>query len=70
VRPHEQLVEILTRGTPQEAAEAMRQHVNRGMENAMARLKPYFRIRKAFGRTYFRSEKRQRQQLIDPSALN
>ena len=70
VRPHEQLIEVLTSGTPHEAAEAMRQHVNRGMENTMARLKPYFRIRKAFGRTYFRSEKRQRQQLIDPSALN
>ena len=48
----------------------MRAHVNRGLENSMARLKPYFRIRKAFGRTYFRSEKRQKQQLIVPSALN
>ena len=45
-------------------------YANRGMENAMARLKPYFRIRKAHGKTYFRSEKRQKQQLIDPSALN
>ena len=36
----------------------------RGMENTMARLKPYFRIRKAYGKTYFSSEKRQKQQLI------
>jgi hypothetical protein len=40
------------------------------MENTLARLKPYFRIRKAFGRTYFRSEKRQKQQLVAPSAWN
>jgi GntR family transcriptional regulator, rspAB operon transcriptional repressor len=70
VRRHQDLVEVLIAGNPNEAAEAMRQHVNRGMENTMARLKPYFRIRKAFGRTYYRSEKRQKQQLVDPSALN
>ena len=64
------LAEVLVAGTPFEAAEAMRQHVNRGMENTMDRLKPYFRIRKAYGKTFFRSEKRQKQQLIHPSALN
>src|SRR5436305_1562673 len=69
-RPHQRLAEILITGKPEEAAEAMRQHVNQGMENTMARLKPYFRIRKANGTTYFRSEKRQKQQLLDPSALN
>ena len=69
-RGHQSLVEVLVAADPESAAEAMRQHVNRGMENAMARLKPYFRIRKAHGKTYFRSEKRQKQQLIDPSALN
>jgi DNA-binding GntR family transcriptional regulator len=62
---HEHLVEALISGTPEDAAEAMRQHVNRGMNNAMERLKPYFRIRRAFGRTYFRSEKRQKQHLIN-----
>jgi DNA-binding GntR family transcriptional regulator len=69
-RGHQSLVEILTAGTPEEAAEAMREHVVRGMENTMNRLKPYFRIRKAYGKTFFRSEKRQKQQLLDPSALN
>ena len=69
-RRHQSLVEVIVSADPESAAEAMRQHVNRGMENAMARLKPYFRIRKAHGKTYFRSEKRQKQQLIDPSALN
>lgn len=69
-RRHQALVEVLITGTPLEAAEAMRQHVTRGMENTMNRLKPYFRIRKAYGKTFFRSEKRQKRQLIDPSALN
>jgi DNA-binding GntR family transcriptional regulator len=67
-RGHQQLVEVLISGRPEEAGEAMREHVTRGMQNSMERLKPYFRLRKAFGRTYFRSEKKQ--QLIDPSAWN
>jgi DNA-binding GntR family transcriptional regulator len=70
VRRHRDLADVLVSGAPEEAAEAMRAHVNRGMENTMARLKPYFRIRKAFGKTFFRSQKRQKQQLIVPSALN
>jgi DNA-binding GntR family transcriptional regulator len=70
IRRHQDLVEVLVSGTPQEAADTMRAHVACGMENTMSRLKPYFRIRKAFGRTYFRSEKRQKQQLVDPSAWN
>jgi DNA-binding GntR family transcriptional regulator len=70
IRRPQDLVEVRIVGTPDEAAEAMRLHVNHGMQHAMERLKPFFRIRKAFGRTYFRSEKRQKQQLIDPSAWN
>ena len=69
-RRHSDLVEVLVTGTPFEAGEAMREHVARGMENTLNRLKPYFRIRKAYGKTFFRSEKRQKRQLIDPSALN
>jgi DNA-binding GntR family transcriptional regulator len=69
-RRHQDLVEVLVNGTPDAAGEAMREHVARGMENTMNRLKPYFRIRKAYGKTFFRSEKRQKRQLIDPSALN
>jgi len=69
-RRHQDLVEVLVNGTPFEAGEAMRAHVAQGMENTLNRLKPYFRIRKAYGKTFFRSEKRQKRQLIDPSALN
>lgn len=68
-RQHQLLAEVLITGTPEEAAEVMRQHVNRGLENTLSRMKPYFRIRKAYGKTYFRSEKRQNQQLIGPSTL-
>src|SRR2546426_458999 len=38
-RRHQHLVELLTSGQPDEAAEAMREHVNRGMQNTMERLK-------------------------------
>jgi len=69
-RPHSELMDVLVAGDPVKAAEAMREHVNRGMENAMNRLKPYFRMRKACGKTFFRSEKRKNQQIIDPSTLN
>jgi DNA-binding GntR family transcriptional regulator len=69
-RGHQELIDVLTAGSPDAAAQAMRLHVTRGMENTLNRLKPYFRIRKAYGKTFFRSEKRQKQQLLDPSALN
>ena len=69
-RRHSDLIDVLVAGDPAKAAEAMREHVNRGMENTMRRLKPYFRIRRACGKTFYRSEKRQKQQIIDPSALN
>jgi DNA-binding GntR family transcriptional regulator len=69
-RRHQHLIEMLISGRPEDAAEAMREHVNCGMENAMERLKPYFRLRKAFGRTYYRSERRQKLQIIHPSAWN
>src|SRR5436190_3072529 len=64
-RTHSDLVNVIVAGDPAKAAEAMRAHVNRGMENTMKRLKPYFRIRKVYGKTFFRSEKRQKQQIID-----
>jgi DNA-binding GntR family transcriptional regulator len=69
-RLHQELIQVLICGKPEEASEAMRAHVHRGMENTMTRLKPYFRIRKAYGSTYYRSEKRQKRQLIIPTALN
>ncbi len=67
---HQELVEALVGGDPDSAAEAMRRHINVSLENTMRRLRPYFRMRRAYGRTFFRSEKRQKQQLLHPSVLN
>jgi DNA-binding GntR family transcriptional regulator len=63
-RRHEELAEALVSGHIEKAAEAMREHVNMSRDNTMKRLKPYFRLRKAYGKTFFRSEKRQKQQLM------
>jgi DNA-binding GntR family transcriptional regulator len=69
-RRHEELAEILVTGDAEKVADAMRQHVNMSLAKTMKRLRPYFRLRKAYGKTFFRSEKRQKQQLIDSTALN
>jgi hypothetical protein len=37
----------------------MRHHVQWSQQEAMERLKPYFRMRKAHGRTFFRSDRAQ-----------
>ena len=63
-RRHQDLVDVLVAGDVHEAAEAMRQHVNMSLENTMERLKPYFRLRKAYGKTFFRSDKRQARELV------
>ena len=69
-RRHSDLADILVAGDPIRAAEAMRDHVHRGMENTLKRLKPFFQMRKAYGKTFFRSEKRDKLKVILPSALN
>jgi DNA-binding GntR family transcriptional regulator len=52
---HRDLVEILVKRTPVEAAEAMRAHINSALENTLRRLEPYFKLREANGKTYARS---------------
>jgi GntR family transcriptional regulator, rspAB operon transcriptional repressor len=54
---HRDLAAAVTTGTPAQAAAAMRQHVRWSQQEAMERLKPYFRMRKVHGRTFFRSER-------------
>ena len=58
-RRHRDLAMALTTGTPAQAAASMRQHVQWSRQEAMERLTPYFRMRKAHGRTFFRSERAQ-----------
>lgn len=62
-RRHRDLAKALTTGTPDEAAAIMREHVRYSEREALERLKPYFRIRKANGRTFFRSARAQSRQL-------
>jgi DNA-binding GntR family transcriptional regulator len=67
-RRHQELVEALSRGGPDEAAEAMRAHIAVGMEHTLEVLKPYFRLRRTNRETFFRSERKQRLQGIVPPA--
>ena len=57
-RRHQELVDALSRGDPALAGEAMRQHIQAALGNALLRLKPYFQISKQPGESYARSAKR------------
>jgi DNA-binding GntR family transcriptional regulator len=54
-RRHRDLMTVLCQGSPEQAAEAMREHIAGGLKHTMKVLEPYFRLRKASGRTFFRS---------------
>ena len=54
---HRDLAKALVTCAPDEAAAVMREHVRFSETEALERLKPYFRMRKAQGRTFFRSER-------------
>jgi len=64
---HRHLVEILVKGTPVAAAEAMRAHINSALENTLRRLEPYFRLREENGKTYTRSATQTRARSIAAS---
>jgi DNA-binding GntR family transcriptional regulator len=59
VRRHQDLLDALTGGQPNDAADAMRHHIAGGMEHTLEVLQPYLKTRKADGGTFFRSEKKQ-----------
>src|SRR6185295_6743960 len=54
-RRHQMLVEVLVQGDPAAAGEAMREHIQNGLQNTLNRLEPYFQSREANGKTYIRS---------------
>jgi len=60
---HRDLVKTLTTCTPEEAAAFMGEHVRYSEHEALERLKPYFRMKKAHGRTFFRSSHAQSRRL-------
>ncbi len=57
-RRHQDLLEILSHGTAEEAAAAMRAHVAVGLRSTLAALEPYFRLRKVNGQTFSRVARR------------
>ena len=67
---HSDLVEAVCSGDPRSASDAVRQHIAVGMERSLEVLQPYFKLRKATGRTFYRSEKRLKQRPSDLSQLH
>jgi DNA-binding GntR family transcriptional regulator len=57
-RRHQDLVDALCSGDAGIAAEAVRQHIAVGMEHSLEVLQPYFKLRKATGRTFHRSDRK------------
>jgi len=67
---HRDLVDAVCSGDPHLGAEAVRAHIAVGMDRSLEVLQPYFRLRKATGRTFYRSDRRLRQRPPDPSQLH
>jgi len=55
---HQDLVEVLVKGDPIAAAEAMRAHVAQALKNTLQRLEPYFQMGQTNGGTYARSPRK------------
>jgi DNA-binding GntR family transcriptional regulator len=64
---HQELVEALCGDDAGRAAEAVRAHIAVGMERALDVLQPYFKLRKATGRTFYRSERKLKPRPAEPS---
>ena len=54
-RRHQDLIDVLVKGDPNVAAEAMRAHINCALQNTLHRLEPYFQLSEVNGKTYARS---------------
>jgi DNA-binding GntR family transcriptional regulator len=67
---HQELADAVCSGDPARAAGEVRRHLDFGMQHAMEVLQPYFKLRKATGRTFYRSDRRLRQRSIEPTPLN
>jgi DNA-binding GntR family transcriptional regulator len=58
---HQDLLAALCSGDAARAAEAVRHHIAVGMEHSLQVLQPYFKLRKATGRTFYRSDRKLKQ---------
>jgi GntR family transcriptional regulator, rspAB operon transcriptional repressor len=66
---HQELAEAVCSGDPLQAAEEVRRHLAVAVEHSMEVLQPYFKLRKATGQTFHRSD-RNRQPPRDLSPLH
>ena len=66
---HQELAEAVCSGDPTRAAEEVRRHLEVAVQHSMDVLQPYFKLRKATGRTFHRSDKK-RQGPVDLSQLH
>ena len=67
---HQDLIEAICSGDAPRGAEAVREHIAVGMERSLEVLQPYFRLRKATGRTFYRSDRKLRRGPLDLSQLH
>lgn len=67
---HQELAEAVCSSDATRAAEEVRRHLAVAVDRSMEVLQPYFRLRKATGRTFHRSDKRLRQGPLDLSQLH
>jgi len=67
---HQQLLDAICSGDPARAAEAVREHLAVGMTHSLDALQPYFKLRKATGRTFYRSDRRLHQRPLDIPPLH
>jgi DNA-binding GntR family transcriptional regulator len=66
---HQELAEAVCSGDPIRAADEVRRHLEVALHHSIEVLQPYFKLRKATGRTFHRSEKK-RQGPVDLSQLH
>jgi DNA-binding GntR family transcriptional regulator len=59
-RRHQELIDALSKGPAEVAAEAMREHNAVALERTLEVLEPYFSMRQSGRRTFFRSERKQK----------
>ena len=69
-RRHQDLVEEICVGDRAATEAAVREHLTVGLERTLEVLEPYFRMRKANGKTFFRSDRRLKHTTAKPLTLN
>lgn len=57
-RRHQELVDVLVKGDPEAAAEAMHSHINNALKNTLSRLEAHFQAPEASVATFTRSQKK------------